>query len=335
MPATPSGADALANTLLTSLTVGKDFTLPEFDFDDPVFDQPDETGSLYDEVPKIAIADLTTGQVDGSGVFDKIMSSLVRHLKVEYESNRISGAEYTKAYIGVIGAALQAAQNFVLGKDQAYWQALLVQAQARTAEIETTRARIDLETARAMLARTAIEAANAEATYALTKLKISTEDITYANMQLQGVGIGYTNTNLQKQGLQIDAQTDLVEAQTTKTTTETSNLVSQKVGIDFTNSNILPQQEKLLKEQVEVQRAQTSETRTDGPAVAGAVGKQKELYGQQIISYQRDAELKGAKIWSDAWITQKTIDEGLLAPNQFTNANLDTVLSTLRTNLDL
>jgi len=294
MVAVASGADVLANTLLTSLIAGKDFTIPDIDVSGSVFQQPSAEGPLYGPVAPIALADLTTGMVDGEGVFDRLMTSLVKHLKVEYESNRISGAEYTKAYVGVIGAALQTAQQFLLNKDQAYWQALLVQAQGRTAEIQAITARFELETAKVLLARNKYEAATAEAGYALTKMKITTEDATYGNMIKQGE------------------------------------------GLDFTNDNILPRQRDLLQEQIEVQRAQTLDTRSDDlTPVTGSVGKQKALYTQQITSYQRDAETKAVKIFTDAWITQKTMDEGLLAPDQFTNTNINEMLIAIRANLNM
>ncbi|ESX17532.1 hypothetical protein X766_15850 [Mesorhizobium sp. LSJC255A00] len=293
MTATASGADGLANTLLTSLLAGKNFTVPNIAITGGLFDQPPASGQLYADVDKITVDDLTTGIVGGTGVFDKIMSSLVAHLKVEYQNNRISGAEYTKAYIGVVAAALQTSSQFLLAKDQAYWQALLVQAQARSAEVELVTARVNLETARIVAAKTQFEAATAEANYGLTKIKISTEDATYANLTKQGV------------------------------------------GIDYTNANILPKQLALLSEQIEVQRAQTLNNRTDGATITGSIGKQKDLYTQQITSYQRDAETKFVKMFSDAWTVQKTIDEGLVAPTQFTNANVDAILSKLKTNLSL
>lgn len=294
MPAIPSGADVLANELLTTLLDGKVFEAPNIDLDDPIFSQPVGNGPLYVLPDKIEIDDLTTGVVGGTGAFDKLMVSLVAHLKVEYAAARISGAEYTKAYLGAVQQALQTAAQFLLTKDQAYWGAILAQAQARAAEIEAVTARVQLETARTMLVRTQYEAATAEANYGLTKIKISTEDATYANMVKQGV------------------------------------------GLDFTNSQILPEQKKLLAEQVEVQRAQTLNTRTDGvTTITGSVGKQKDLYSQQIVSYQRDSETKVAKMYTDAWITQKTIDEGLLAPTQFTNAELNELLEKLRANVEL
>lgn len=307
MPATASGADALANTLLASLTSGVDFDIPNINLTSSLFNQPPATGSLYDEVTPISFEDLTTGQVNGEGVFDKIMSSLVAHLKVEYSSNRISGAEYTRAYIGMIEAALQTAQQFLLTKDQAHWQSILAQAQARAAEAEAVRARLELETARVTLARAKYEAAIAEVTYGLTKIKIASEDVTYSNLVKQGDNLSIQTDNLEKQG----------------------------VGIDYTNTFVLPKQVSLLKEQVEVQRAQTSETRTDGFAVNGLVGKQKDLYTQQIISYQRDAETKAAKLWADAFVTIMTITDGGTVPNEFNNTNISEVMAKLKNNLDL
>lgn len=386
MAAITTGAGELANTLLPSLTAGKDFTFPEVSIDSDLYKQPKTDGALYDSIEKIEMDHLTTGKVGGDGVFDKLMVSLVNHLKVEYEANRISGAEYTKAYIGVVGAALQTAQQFILTKEQSYWAAILVQQQARAAEIEATRIRVELENSRVTLVRSQYEASIAEANYALTKIKIATEDAAYAtqvaqtaSLEAQTLHTENQTLHVQAQTLQTSAETEQVEAETTgllyrnanlypaqleqtnaataNTAAQTvgvtynnteilplqrtslertnANLQSQGVGLDYTNANILPKQANLLGEQIEVQRAQTADTRTDGPAIVGVLGKQKDLYTQQITSYQRDAETKGVKLYTDAWITMKTMDEGLLPPDQFTNVNLDAVLQKLRTNLNL
>lgn len=322
MAASASGAGPLAKSLLTLLTEHKNFEVPDIDFSQDIFSQPLVEGVLHDDIPRLSLDDLTTGEINGTGVFDRLMASMVKHLKVEYEANRISGAEYTKAYIGVIGHVLETANQFLLTKDTAYWQALLVQMQARAAEVAAVQARIELETARVTLARAQYEASTAEANYALTTIKIATEDVTYGNMVLQGQGIDYTNQSI-------------LPAQKTGIDHTNANLLSEGVGIDYTNANILPRQAELLKEQGEATRAQTLDFRIDGAPVTGSIGKQKDLYSQQIISYQRDAETKAAKLFSDAWITQKTIDEGLLAPNQFTNAHIDSILVQLRNNLNM
>lgn len=303
MTALPSGADDLANTLLANLTTGITFSVPDINLGDDQFEQPESSGALYSTINPLVIGDLTTGVVNGTGVFDKLMTSLVAHLKVEYEANRISGAEYTKAYVGVVGAALQTATQFLMTKDQAYWGSLLVQAQAKTADVGLITARIELETARVQAARVQFEAETAKVNYGLVKMKIASEDVTYSNLTKQGEGISIQNENLTKQG----------------------------VGLDFTNSDILPKQAMLLAEQGEVQRAQTLNTRSDGvTTVVGVAGKQKDLYTQQIDSYKRDAEYKIVKVFSDAWIAQKTLDEGLTAPSQFTNTEINEVLVAAR-----
>lgn len=111
---------------------------------------------------------------------------------------------------------------------------------------------------------------------------------------------------------------------------------------DYTLDNMMPQQLELLirqvaltGEQTEAERAKTLDTRTDGSTVEGSVGKQKDLYDQQIDSFIKDAQHKVAKMYLDGWITQKTLDEGLLAPTQLTNNEINAVISSTRTNNNL
>ena len=129
-----SGSETLANVLLPALIAGKDFTFPELDLSQPIFAQPGTTGPIHGEISKIEVSDFTDGTVGGEGAFDKIMMSLKAHLKEEYAANRISGAEYSKVYIGLVSAAMSTAAQLLLNRDQSYWQALLVQQQARVAD---------------------------------------------------------------------------------------------------------------------------------------------------------------------------------------------------------
>lgn len=274
------GGDVNANQLMLSLMEGENIEIPEIDFSDPSFVIPNDLNSdLYKTVRRLTNEDLTQGVVGGSGTFDALMGGFKAHLKEEFDANRISGAEYTKAFIALTEGAMSNAVQFLLGRDAAFWQAVTAQANAITA-------RVQLETAKVQYAGILLEALNARANYALTKLKLATEDVTFATGQFQ---------------------------------------------LDF----ILPQQRLLLVEQTESARAQTLDNRTDGATVVGVLGKQKDLYTQQITSYQRDAEVKAAKLFTDAWTVQKTIDEGLLPPGGFTNASLDPILTTIKDNNSL
>lgn len=270
-------AEVEANRLLEELTKGDDFTLPDIDMSGPEWDIPGGDGSpIFGAITKITNESLTTREVGGSGTFDALMESAHNHLKAEFKANRITGGEYTKAYIAMMESCMSNAVQFLLGRDQAYWAAALAQIQAVTA-------RVTLATSKAQFVLAKLQALSAKSEYALTKMKIATESETYC-------------------------------------------------AALFNTSQMLPQQLKLLTEQTESQRAQTLDTRTDGAVVKGSVGKQKELYSQQITSYQRDAEVKASKLFTDAWITQKTIDEGLNPPNGFTNASIDTILAKLKSN---
>lgn len=270
-------AEVEANRLLEELTKGDDFTLPDIDMSGPEWDIPGgDSSPIFGAISKVTNESLTTREVGGSGTFDALMESAHNHLKAEFKANRITGGEYTKAYIAMMESCMSNAVQFLLGRDQAYWAAALAQIQAVTA-------RVTLATSKAQYVLAKIQTLSAKSEYALTKLKIATESETYC-------------------------------------------------AALFNADQMLPQQLKLITEQTEAQRAQTLDTRSDGATVTGSVGKQKELYSQQITSYQRDAEVKAAKLFTDAWITQKTIDEGLNPPNGFTNASIDTILTKLKSN---
>lgn len=401
------GADTSANELLTSLTTGVSFPVPVIDLDADDYAIPAATGPLFGTVTKLDNEDLTTRTVDGTGTFDALMSGFAAHLKNEFELSRITGAEYTKAFIALTEGAMGNATQFLLGRETAYWQALAAQLQAQTNQVQLVTARVQLATAKAQLQALSYQAKTEEANYALTKMKIATEDVNYctakynldsimpqqltnlikqgAQLDAETAGKVYENTNLlpaqlanlTKQGTQLDAETAKttyetanilpsqktvldkqalqIQGETSKTAYELSDVLpaqklllgSQKSQVDaeaaaklYETANLAPEQKSLLikqqtltQEQTEVQRAQTMDTRTDGvTTVVGVLGKQKDLYAQQITSYMRDAEVKAAKLFTDAWITQKTIDEGLLAPTNFQNSSVDAILADLKTN---
>lgn len=285
------GVDTDANALYDSLTAGLDITIPDLDLDGPQYQIPGGADSdTLKPVTRLTNADLTAGEIEGTGTFDVLMQGMKAQLANEFAKGRITGAEYTKAYIALTQSTLQFAVQYLLGRDQAYWQSVTAQAQAVTANVQ-------LQVVKVQAAMTQLEALTSKATLALTKAKIGTEDVQFGQLKYQ------VDNLLPAQLTQVDAQVQ-----------------------------VTTQQVHLVSEQTEAQRAQTLDSRTDGAAVTGVLGKQKLLYSQQVISYQRDAEVKAAKLFTDAWITQKTIDEGLTAPNGFTNSSVDTVLAAIKSN---
>lgn len=278
------GVELEANKLIQDLTANDDFSIPEIDLSGSQYQFPFGSDSaLHKPVAPITLAQLTERKVGGNGAFDALMEGMGAHLKAEYEKGRITGAEYTKAYIALTEGAMSNAVSFLINRDQAFWQAQNAQVQAITALVQ-------LETAKVQLAAVQLEAMNQRANYALTKIRLAGESVAYCTAQF----------NLNDM---LPAQLLLNEAQ-----------------------------RKMVSEQMEAQRAQTLNTRTDGATITGVLGKQKELYSQQITSYQRDSENKAARLFTDAWITMKTIDEGLIPPTSFQNASVDTVLTRVKLN---
>lgn len=89
-------------------------------------------------------------------------------------------------------------------------------------------------------------------------------------------------------------------------------------------------------EAMESQRANTLDTRlTDGKTIVGYVGKQKDMYTQQIASFKRNDEQKYIEQLVNLWVAEKTVDEGVLVPDAGTNANITSAMEGLRSNLSL
>ena len=355
----------IANEAFIDLLAGEDITVPDLSaIQIPTFASLDV--DTWNSQPSITLEDLTTGQTGGSGVFDRLMTSVTAHLDRERAAGRITNNDFAKSYVDFSSAAMATAVQFLLQKDQALWQGIAARTAAQLAIVQLTTAEVTLEEAKMRMQLMAYQTGSAKVEMARGKMALATAQVEYCTAEYQLQQILPKQATLltvqaqqaEAQIEQIDAQTVMVnkqtlqtEAQTLNITNTAANLLPQQVrgataqadGQILQNSSIIPKQATMLdrqieftKEQFETQRAQTMNTRSDGStAVTGTLGKQKELHAQQIISYQRDSQLKAARPFIDAWITMKTIDEGTLPPTGFNNANLDAILAVLRADNDL
>lgn len=386
-------ADALANTIFTTLTNGVTITIPTVDLSGPEFDIPDfSENPLYNAPTQLTEASLVSREVAGTGMFDGVMESISQHLKQEYDNNRITGEDYAKTWLASMQAALGNSVQFLLQKDTAFYQTRVIQLQAQAAEIAVVSQRIELEMAKVKLASLQIEANNVKANFALTKMQLATEDAKYHTMRSQHRQTDYQTDQLmpaQISGLQTDnlmkvyQLDEIMPLEKTKLTKENEALTSeislsgakiaqvqfetaqmlpaQKVGIEadnsiktyqlitmlpaqtagvtadnaakaYTNEFILPAQLVGIRENNESNRAKTLNTRSDGATVTGAIGKQIALQQQQIDSFKRDSEAKVMKMLLDTWVTQKSMDEGLVAPSSLADSNINRVMDVIRVN---
>ena len=90
--------------------------------------------------------------VTGDGIFDKLMDTATKHLKAQFESNRIREEDYASAYIQIYQTTLQAALEVWLKKGIAEAQLKLTEKQ-----IELLKKQLETEDAKKALYRRQIE----------------------------------------------------------------------------------------------------------------------------------------------------------------------------------
>lgn len=320
------GGEIVAGELFTALIAGEDFTIPTVDLNDPLFAIPgDITSELYKPVERITNEQLTEQKTDGNGTFDVAMGGFRAQLVKEFNEGRISGAEYTKAFIALAESAMSGAIQFLIARDQAFWQ-------AQSAQANAIAARVGLATAKVQYATAVMQARNTKAEFAVTKLRLANEDAQYGQTKYQ------IDNLLPAQFEQLGLQNDISTFQRdTMLPLQQAGQETQNDILDYQLNTQMPAQVAMINEQKEAQRAQTLDTRSDAEPVTGLLGKQKDLYERQIISYQRDSEVKAAKLFTDIWTVNKTIDEDQYVPNSVGVAidgsgELNTLLETIRTN---
>lgn len=265
---------------------------------------------LSGEIEQPTVDALTSGAVAGSGVFDKIMSSVHSHVEGQYHKGIIGQSEIAQVYIAAIQAALPASMNFLLATEKAYWDAKFVQIQTQNTYLERARLVAEVETAKLTAYRAQAEAYTAQ-------VNAFTARVLYANSKLQ-----LTKT-LQEINLS-EAQQAVTEANFDAAFVQTHNLLPDgSTPTGHTSREFLlkdsalvtaTKQQDLLTAQTNVQRAQTYDTNTDLTTVGGVIGIQKSLYTQQIQSYKDDGQNKGVKCLADLWTSAKALDDATPSP---------------------
>ena len=250
--------------LLEKLTTGLDFSIPNVDFDNKAFKIPDSLLDALQKVPEpLTIGLLTERKIDGDGAFDAVMTALKSHLKLEYDEGRITGAEYSKAYIAMLQSALQFAVQYLISRDNAYYQALGAQTQALISSINVYKAKVELAIAQAQAHQNKAE---------------------YANRVL---GLGA-----------VEKQTLLTNAQTSKTTEEVKLVTSQTARTEQDTKLTEANTSKVGKESllVEAQTSQTAENTKLVTANTLKVGKEALLIEAQTAQTEENTKLTTANI---------------------------------------
>jgi len=314
-------------------------------------------------MPEVTIKELTTGDKDGEGLFEKLMSSVEAHLNNQWDKQRLKGTDYANVYLGSMQTVMSTAAQFILGADVADKQAHLIEQQTLT-EVENTKLTtantlnvdqqrlLTVEELNRVVAQTALigqqllteventllvtantAKANAEKTLidkkALTEIENALLVIAQvAKSNAEKILIDNKAATELKVALQIVQDTARSAAETLKVGKE-ENLLDKKILTEVEAALKIIGEAALLAQKKETEFAQTADTISDGlTPVAGTVGAQKALYDKQAAGFDRDAEQKLLKIMMDNWAVRKSVDGSAINPStKMGDATIDAIIT--------
>ena len=287
MPVNDCNADGQANALFTSLTADSP-TPPTLDLSDSKYDfSADASSELYKDVQTVTLEQLTEVNLEGDGVFDKLMQAMDQHIQREYKGNRITGDQYAKVYTDVSTAVLGQSVSFLLQKDQAKWAAITAQMQARIAEIQATEALINLEKTKVEAQQAVFEMQNAGAQYALTKMQVANADAAYCLTQAQTEGEQYKRNWLMPAELAIQEYTrsNILPAEYAAKQVTSDRILPAEAAIKEYENRVLQPLEKDLQEFQRDQTLPTQQATAEyqlNQMMPVALGKEQHLLNFQL-----------------------------------------------------
>lgn len=272
---------------------------------------------------KLTVGSLTGGEKEGRGIFEELMRATKAHLEGEYNAKRITGAQYTEAYIASMQTAMAQGSQYLLQYILTNQQIRLLDQQVLEAEksVELVQAQIDQIRKNMELTDEQIILAQKSQLQADQDLINSTKQEDLIDEQI---------ILAQKDQTIKDNQAAQMIEQTKQVVQATANAVKEAIVITNQGNKILSEI-AILGQKLVTEEAQTKDT-INGIPVSGIVGKQMTLYTNQAEGYTRDAEQKVAKMFTDMMATRVSVDEATydLTTAQMQNDDVAQVLAKLR-----
>ena len=209
------------------------------------------------------VQELTTKQLNGTGVFDVLMSTSSIHIKEEYDKGRIRGQEYAQVYLGAMQAVLATSVEYLnrsklLGIEIANQekQGLLIEAQTALTEaqanqvIQETTLKLPAEIAN-INASTALSDANKDRVVEeLTLIPLQGNLLTAQTTQV-GAETILTNKRvdqLTQELAKIPVEVQLLESQVLTQNAQNQLIAAQTEGVTLQNTKV-PKEILLLDKQ--------------------------------------------------------------------------------------
>ena len=140
-------------------------------------------------ITPITNEDLTTKVVNGTGIFDELMTAANAHLDSQFKNERITGTQYAEVYLGQLQAVLANAVQFLIERDKTYLSNLLINAQIDLAnkQVELAEKQIEQADKQLELLEKQIELQQAQSDLARQKIKT---EIAQISDTVDGVAVG-------------------------------------------------------------------------------------------------------------------------------------------------
>ena len=252
--------------------------------------------SLSNTAVTLDITKLTECTLEGSGVLDKLLNTARVHLQDEFQQGRITGKEYSNAYIAIYDRMVQSAIAYTLAAEKAPYE--IAQLEAQTALTEEQRKQVEEETRYRLPAE-------------IQQIQAQTTLTTQQKSNLEADGL-----NIPKQGELIDAQViatlregDLKEKQILLADKEVS-LKEQQLLLTAEELRLKAEEIEVAKAQVELyaQKVITEKAQVDSSVVgAGSViDTNNRLLNAQADAYEKEQVIKAVKLAMDTFITGYT-----------------------------
>ena len=212
--------------------------------------------------PIFSIADITTGTVAGTGVFDQLMRGINSQLELQFKAGRITATEFSGIYTEALKQVLATASTLSLEKAKQAYELTLMDLQVQAAREDLKTSQINQEKIRKEVALLDRE---------ITRVDVQTDMLRYELQNKLPVEVN----NLVKQGEMSDIQrsqetfklTELLPLEKTQITEQINGIVKEIAIKDYQLNNMMP---------VEVANAT----------------KQGEMIEQQTLSVAKEVGIK-------------------------------------------
>lgn len=201
----------------------------------------------------IPLSELTTVEVNGTGILDKMMRTVKAHLIEEYDKQRLRGGEYSQVYLTAVQTVIDQSIRFITERESAE----LIKQQIELTKQQVLKAQKEVDLIQAQIEKMQFE-----------------RDLTEAQV-----------LQIEAQTLNVPKEGEVLDAQVCKLKAEYDNLVETKARIICETA--------LLAEKKVTEQAQTKDNIAAENSVIGRQNEVLRLQGQGFIrlAEQRAAEI--------------------------------------------